>query len=57
MRILDDLDTLRRAAQRTHGATVFGYWVRDPERYGVVEFDAAGRVVSLEEKPARPKSS
>ena len=36
---------------------VFGYWVRDPERYGVVEFDAAGRAVSLEEKPARPKSN
>ncbi len=40
----------------THGATVFGYWVRDPERYGVAEFDAAGKVIGLEEKPARPKS-
>ena len=39
------------------GATVFGYYVRDPERYGVVEFDAGGRVVSLEEKPAQPKSN
>jgi glucose-1-phosphate thymidylyltransferase len=50
-------DYLRRAAERQTGATVFGYQVRDPERYGVVEFDASGRAVSLEEKPARPKSS
>jgi glucose-1-phosphate thymidylyltransferase len=50
-------DDLRSAAAREHGATVFGYQVRDPERYGVVEFDAGGRPVSLEEKPARPKSS
>src|ERR1700719_4145 len=50
-------DDLRSAAAREHGATVFGYQVRDPERYGVVEFDASGRPVSLEEKPARPKSS
>jgi glucose-1-phosphate thymidylyltransferase len=50
-------DYLRSAAAREHGATVFGYQVRDPERYGVVEFDASGRAVSLEEKPARPKSS
>jgi glucose-1-phosphate thymidylyltransferase len=50
-------DYLRRAAARESGATVFGYQVRDPERYGVVEFDAEGRAVSLEEKPARPKSS
>ncbi|HVF34069.1 MAG TPA: glucose-1-phosphate thymidylyltransferase RfbA [Candidatus Saccharimonadia bacterium] len=49
-------DVLQRASARSHGATVFGYWVRDPERYGVAEFDAAGRVVSLEEKPAQPKS-
>jgi glucose-1-phosphate thymidylyltransferase len=49
-------DLLRAAAARETGATVFGYRVRDPERYGVVEFDAAGRAVSLEEKPARPKS-
>ena len=50
-------DYLRRAAERETGATVFGYQVRDPERYGVVEFDDAGRAVSLEEKPQRPKSS
>ena len=50
-------DLLHRAIARHNGATVFGYWVRDPERYGVVEFDAAGRPVSLEEKPAQPKSS
>ena len=50
-------DYLRTAAARADGATVFGYQVRDPERYGVVEFDAAGRAVSLEEKPAAPKSS
>jgi glucose-1-phosphate thymidylyltransferase len=50
-------DYLRAAAGRERGATVFGYRVRDPERYGVVEFDADGRAVSLEEKPARPKSA
>jgi glucose-1-phosphate thymidylyltransferase len=50
-------DYLRGAAAREVGATVFGYQVRDPERYGVVEFDAAGEAVSLEEKPAKPKSS
>ena len=47
---------LKRAAARKHGATVFAYQVTDPERYGVVEFDASGRAVSLEEKPAAPKS-
>ena len=50
-------DYLRAAASRTAGATVFGYWVRDPERYGVVEFDQRGQAVSLEEKPQKPKSS
>jgi glucose-1-phosphate thymidylyltransferase len=47
---------LHRAAARPAGATVFAYWVRDPERYGVVEFDAGGRAVGIEEKPARPRS-
>ena len=47
---------LLRAGARTEGATVFAYPVSDPERYGVAEFDAAGRVVSLEEKPRQPKS-
>ena len=50
-------DYLRSAAAREQGATVFGYQVRDPGRYGVVEFDAQGRAVGLEEKPAHPKSS
>ena len=50
-------DTLARSMQRTEGSTVFGYWVRDPERYGVVEFDADMRVSSLEEKPVRPRSN
>jgi glucose-1-phosphate thymidylyltransferase len=47
---------LRQAAQAKAGATVFAYQVTDPERYGVVEFDAAGHAISLEEKPLRPKS-
>src|SRR5947207_7764074 len=50
-------DYLRSSAARETGATVFGYQVRDPERYGVVELDVNGRAVSLEEKPAKPKSS
>jgi glucose-1-phosphate thymidylyltransferase len=49
-------ERLKRAASRERGATVFGYWVKDPERYGVAEFDAAGKVIGLEEKPAQPKS-
>ncbi len=48
---------LTAAAERQSGGTVFAYHVHDPERYGVVEFDPSGRAVSLEEKPARPKSS
>jgi glucose-1-phosphate thymidylyltransferase len=50
-------DYLRNASAREHGATVFGYQVRDPERYGVVEFNEQGEAVGLEEKPAHPKSS
>ena len=49
-------ESVQRAARLTSGATVFAYPVHDPERYGVVSFDKAGRAVSLEEKPARPKS-
>jgi glucose-1-phosphate thymidylyltransferase len=49
-------ERLKRAAAREHGATIFGYWVKDPERYGVAEFDATGKVIGLEEKPAAPKS-
>ena len=47
---------LKKAVARKSGATVFGYYVCDPERFGVVEFDAAGKAVSIEEKPAHPKS-
>ncbi|MGE0448293.1 MAG: glucose-1-phosphate thymidylyltransferase RfbA [Vicinamibacterales bacterium] len=50
-------DYIRAAVSRRAGAVVFGYWVRDPERYGVVEFDAEGRAVSLEEKPSSPRSN
>jgi glucose-1-phosphate thymidylyltransferase len=49
-------DLLRHAAARTSGATVFAYWVRDPERYGVVEFGPDGRAIGLEEKPVKPRS-
>lgn len=47
---------MKRADERARGATVFGYWVQDPERYGVAEFDADGRVIGLEEKPEHPRS-
>lgn len=50
-------ERLKRASARMEGATVFGYWVKDPQRYGVAEFDASGRVIGLEEKPAKPKSN
>jgi glucose-1-phosphate thymidylyltransferase len=46
-----------RANARNEGATVFGYWVRDPERYGVAEVDAGGKVIDIEEKPAKPRSN
>ncbi|WP_285960549.1 glucose-1-phosphate thymidylyltransferase RfbA [Pseudomonas tohonis] len=50
-------EKLKRAAEGKMGATVFGYWVNDPERFGVIEFDAQGQAISIEEKPAKPKSS
>ena len=50
-------DQLEQARRRQEGASVFGYWVRDPERYGVIRFDDAGRVVDIEEKPERPQSN
>ena len=53
----DLTESLRRAAAKSGGATVFAYRVRDPERYGVVEFDGGGRAISIEEKPAHPRSS
>lgn len=50
-------DRLRKAAARKEGATVFGYYVDDPERFGIVEFDSTGKAISIEEKPAKPKSN
>jgi glucose-1-phosphate thymidylyltransferase len=49
-------ELLQRASRLADGALIFGYWVRDPQRYGVVEFDDGRRAISLEEKPARPRS-
>ncbi|HFD12892.1 MAG TPA: glucose-1-phosphate thymidylyltransferase [Crenotrichaceae bacterium] len=49
--------SLQRADQQDQGATVFGYWVNDPERYGVVEFDSEGKAIGVEEKPDQPKSN
>jgi glucose-1-phosphate thymidylyltransferase len=51
------IDRMRRASARTKGATVFGYWVKDPQRYGVAEVSAEGRVLSIEEKPTTPLSN
>jgi glucose-1-phosphate thymidylyltransferase len=50
-------EVLRRASERTEGATIFGYWVDDPERYGVIEFNDRRQVLSIEEKPKKPKSN
>ena len=50
-------DVLKRAAQTTDGGLIFGYMVKDPERYGVVEFDSDGKVIGIEEKPPKPKSN
>src|SRR6185312_3099182 len=50
-------EQVQRAARQRDGATVFGYWVKDPERYGVVELDAGGRALAIEEKPKQPKSN
>jgi glucose-1-phosphate thymidylyltransferase len=50
-------EVLKRADARADGATVFGYWVNDPERYGVAEFDKDGKVIGLVEKPAKPRSN
>jgi glucose-1-phosphate thymidylyltransferase len=51
------VDSLKKAVGNEAGATIFGYWVRDPQRYGVIEFDKAGKVISIEEKPEKPKSN
>lgn len=48
---------LRRAANKSNGATIFGYYVDDPERFGIVEFDSSGNAISIEEKPEKPKSN
>lgn len=50
-------EVLKRADERLHGSTVFGYWVNDPERYGVAEFDQGGKVIDLVEKPEKPRSN
>jgi len=52
-----NLDFIYKAMQRNDGATIFGYRVNDPERYGIVEFDDSGKAISIEEKPAKPRSN
>jgi glucose-1-phosphate thymidylyltransferase len=51
------VDSLKKAVSTEAGASIFGYWVRDPQRYGVIEFDKTGKVISIEEKPQNPKSN
>ncbi|MGB7581899.1 MAG: glucose-1-phosphate thymidylyltransferase RfbA [Sedimentisphaerales bacterium] len=51
------VDSLKKAVSSEAGASIFGYWVRDPHRYGVIEFDKTGKVISIEEKPKKPKSN
>jgi glucose-1-phosphate thymidylyltransferase len=51
------IDSLKKAVSNETGATIFGYWVRDPKRYGVIEFDKSAKVLSIEEKPSKPKSN
>jgi glucose-1-phosphate thymidylyltransferase len=51
------IESLKKAVSNETGATIFGYWVRDPKRYGVIEFDKSGKVLSIEEKPEKPKSN
>jgi glucose-1-phosphate thymidylyltransferase len=51
------IESLKKAVSSEKGATIFGYWVRDPQRYGVIEFDKSGKVLSIEEKPEKPKSN
>lgn len=51
------IESLKKAVSNENGATIFGYWVRDPQRYGVIEFDKTGKVLSIEEKPDNPKSN
>jgi glucose-1-phosphate thymidylyltransferase len=51
------VDSLKKAVSNENGATIFGYWVKDPQRYGVIEFDKSGKVFSIEEKPQNPKSN
>jgi glucose-1-phosphate thymidylyltransferase len=51
------VESLKKAVSNENGATIFGYWVRDPQRYGVIELDKSGKVLSIEEKPKKPKSN